>query len=125
MMKTDTKKAFTLLEVLVAMSVLAIGMLTLVKVSTQNTIQTGYLKDKTLAHWVAVNKMNEVKLESSWPDKGKSNGTITMANRDWYWKLKVTDYGKQSEKVRILKIDIRLEERNEVALVSYFSFANN
>ena len=125
MMKTDTKKAFTLLEVLVAMSVLAIGMLTLVKVSTQNTIQTGYLKDKTLAHWVAVNKMNEVKLESSWPDKGKSNGTITMANRDWYWKLKVTDYGKQSEKVRILKIDIRLEERNEDALVSYFSFANN
>ena len=125
MMKTDTKKAFTLLEVLVAMAVLAIGMLTLVKVSTQNTIQTGYLKDKTLAHWVAVNKMNEVKLESSWPDKGKSNGTITMANRDWYWKLKVTDYGKQSEKVRILKIDIRLEERNEDALVSYFSFANN
>ena len=124
-MKTDTKKAFTLLEVLVAMAVLAIGMLTLVKVSTQNTIQTSYLKEKTFAHWVAVNKMNEVKLESSWPNKGKSSGTTEMANREWYWKLKVTDYGKQSEKVRILKIDIRLEERNEDALVSYFSFANN
>ena len=125
MMKTRTKKAFTLLEVLVAMSVLPIGMLTLVKVSTQNTIQTGYLKDKTLAHWVAVNKMNEVKLKSNWPDKGKSSGSVTMANREWYWKLKVSDYGKQTEKVRILKVDVRLEERNEDALVSYVSFASN
>lgn len=120
-----TQKAFTLLEVLVAMSVLAIGMSTLVKVATQNTIQTSYLKDKTFAHWVALNKMNEVKLESNWPDKGKSNGTVTMANQDWHWKLKVSDYGKQSNNVRILKIDIRLEERNEDALVSYVSFVSN
>lgn len=122
-MKIHIQKAFTLLEVLVAMSVLAIGMLTLVKVSTQNTIQTSYLKEKTFAHWVAVNKMNEVKLESSWPDKGKSSGTVTMANRDWYWKLKVSDYGKTSEKTRILELDVRLEERNEDALISYISFA--
>ena len=122
-MKTHIQKAFTLLEVLVAMSVLAIGMLTLVKVSTQNTIQTSYLEEKTFAHWVAVNKMNEVKLESNWPDKGKSSGTVTMANRDWYWKLKVSDYGKTSEKTRILELDVRLEERNEDALISYISFA--
>lgn len=124
-MKKHTQKAFTLLEVLVAMSVLAIGMLTLVKVSTQNTIQTSYLKDKTFAHWVAVNKMNEVKLESSWPNKGKSSGTVTMAKQEWYWKMKVSDYGKQSDKVRILKVDVRLEERNEDALVSYVSFVSN
>ncbi len=124
-MKAYTKKAFTLLEVLVAMSVLAIGMLTLVKVSTQTTVQTSYLKDKAFAHWVAVNKMNEVKLKSSWPDKGKSSGHVKMANQDWYWKLKISDYGKQSDKVRILKVDVRLEERNENALVSYVSFASN
>lgn len=124
-METKTKKAFTLLEVLVAMSVLAISMLTLVKVSTQNTIQTSYLKDKTFAHWVAVNKMNEVKLESNWPDKGKSSGTVMMAKQEWYWELKISDYGKQSDRVRILKIDVRLEERNKEALLSYVSFASN
>ena len=124
-MKTHSHKAFTLLEVLVAMSVLAIGMVTLIKVATQNTIQTGYLKDKTLAHWVAVNKINEVKLKSSWPDKGKTSGTVEMASRDWYWKLKVSDYGKRSEKVRILEIDIRLKERDEDPLVSFVSFTTN
>lgn len=123
-MKIFTQRAFTLLEVLVAMSVLAIGMLTLVKVSTQNTIQTSYLKDKTLAQWVAINKVNEVKLESNWPDKGSSNGTVTMANRDWYWKLKVSDYGQQSQNIRILKVDIRLEDKNDGALVSFVSFVS-
>ena len=124
-MKKDTQKAFTLLEVLVAMSVLAIGMLTLVKVSNQNTIQTSYLKDKTIAQWVAINKINEIKLESNWPDKGSSNGVVTMANRDWYWKLKVSDYKKHVKKgIRILEVDIRMEDKSDDALVSYVSFVS-
>lgn len=123
-MKIFTQKAFTLLEVLVAMSVLAIGMLTLIKVSSQNTIQTGYLKDKTLAHWVAMNRINEVKLESRWPDKGSSNGTATMANQDWYWRLEVTDYGQQNQNVRMLKVDIRLEDKEDNTLVSFVSFVS-
>lgn len=124
-MKKYTQRAFTLLEVLVAMSVLAIGMLTLVKVSNQNTIQTSYLKDKTIAHWVAINKINEVKLESNWPDKGSSNGVVTMANRDWYWKFKISDYKKDIKKgVRILEIDIRMEDKGDDALVNYVSFVS-
>lgn len=123
-MKNNSQKAFTLLEVLVAMSVLAIGMLTLIKVSSQNTIQTGYLKDKTLAHWVAMNRINEVKLESRWPDKGSSNGTATMANQDWYWRLEVTDYGQQNQNVRMLKVDIRQEDKEDNTLVSFVSFVS-
>lgn len=123
-MKNNSQKAFTLLEVLVAMSVLAIGMLTLIKVSNQTTIQTSYLKEKTLAQWVAINKINEVKLESNWPDKGSSNGTVTMANRDWYWKLKVSDYKKHFQNIRMLEVDIRLEDKNDDALVSFVSFVS-
>ena len=124
-MKAANKKGFTLLEVLVAMSVLAIGMLTLIKVSNQATIQTGYLKDKTLAQWVAINKINEIKIDTNWPDKGSTSGSVTMANRDWYWKLKVTDHGPQNQRIRKLKIAVRLEDKSDDALVSFVAFVTN
>lgn len=120
--KTRYQKAFTLLEVLIALAVLSIGMITLVKVSNQNTLQSLYLKDKTIAQWVAINKVNEIKI-TGWPNTGRSTGEVEMANLTWSWKLKVTN--TLHKNIRQLEIEVRHESSDNEPLVRFFSTVAN
>jgi len=114
------QKAFTLLEVLIALAVLSIGLMTLVKISSQNTIQTAYLKDKTFAQWIAVNKVNEVKLLSTWPSIGTSNGSEMMAGEEWQWTLKVST--TPDENIRQLDAAVKKYNHEGEPLVRFVAF---
>lgn len=116
----NMQKGFTLIEVLVALAVLAIGLTTLVKVTSQNTIQTAYLKDKTLAQWVAVNKVNEIKLLPEWPNTGTSKGTEEMANQEWQWMMKVST--TPDKDIRRLDVDVKKNFTDDEPLVRFISF---
>jgi general secretion pathway protein I len=43
------------------------------------------LKQKTLAHWVALNELTEIRTENQFPDIGDKKGSTEMANHEWYW----------------------------------------
>jgi len=120
-MHKHTSSGFTLLEVMVALSVLAIALSAIVKASSSYTNNLGYLRDKTLAHWVAVNKMNEITLSNTWPRPGVKKGSTTMANRDWAWRVDVQNTPDQS--VRRLEIEIRQDADDEDALTTLVGFA--
>src|SRR3546814_12340855 len=49
----------------------------------------GYLRDKTIAVWVAHNRLTELELQKTWPDVGKTNGEIEMAGATWKWTLDI------------------------------------
>ena len=100
-------KGFTLLEVLVALAVLAIAMAALIKVSGSNASNAAYLKEKTFAHWVAVNKANELRLADTWPSVGTSKGTVFMAEQEWRWQVKVSN--TPDKNVRRLDIQVNRE----------------
>lgn len=78
---------FTLLEVLVALAVLAIAMGAIIGTATQSVNTVGYLRDQTFAGWVAVNKVNELLLLDAqpWPNEGSRKGVVELANRTWRW----------------------------------------
>jgi len=84
-----TSRAFTLLEVLVALTVIAITLGAIIKTSADQAANTTYLKQKTIANWVALNIHNQLLLEKKWPDLGKSTDSIRMARNDWYWQREV------------------------------------
>jgi general secretion pathway protein I len=83
------QRGFTLLEVLVAMAVLAIGLGAIVKAAGQAAGNLAYLRDRTLATWVAANKINETLLTQDWPTLGIERGTFEMAGRAWLWEIRV------------------------------------
>lgn len=113
------QKAFTLLEVLVALAVLAIGLGTVIKVAGTQTTQLAYLKDKTLALWVANNKVNEIQL-GKWPGVGNSSGHEFMANQEWRWKLKVSN--TEDKDLRRLDVEVnRVDEKGE-PIIRFISF---
>jgi general secretion pathway protein I len=96
---------FTLLEVLVALAVLAIAMAAVIKVSVTNTSNTIYLKEKTIAHWVAVNKANEIRATGNWPSTGHKKGNVFMAKQEWRWQVKVSN--TPDKNVRRMDIEVQ------------------
>lgn len=88
-----------MLEVLVAMVIISISLLAAIKVVSSVTDSAIYLQDKTIAQWVAMNKVVEMRLAKKLPKEGKSNGEDEMAGRSWRWDILVknTAYPKLRE----------------------------
>ncbi|NQX90381.1 MAG: type II secretion system minor pseudopilin GspI [Halioglobus sp.] len=81
-------RGFTLVEVMVALAIVAIALPVLLMTLSQQTDDTAYLRDKTFAQMVAANKLAEMRLvigATRSVQPGKSNGVATLLDRDWHW----------------------------------------
>ena len=111
----DNAGGFTLVEVLVALSVIAIALAALLKGASEGAGSARYLRDKTYAHWVAMNTITEVQVRGEWPSPGRKEGEATMGSRDWHELAKVISRldGRPSEEItrRILKANREIIEK--------------
>jgi general secretion pathway protein I len=87
------QRAFTLIEVLVALFVVALGMGALMATMTSAADTTMRLREKSFAEWVALNRISEMRLRGTPPDIGKSNGDVDFAGEKWRWTQEVLDPG--------------------------------
>jgi general secretion pathway protein I len=83
-------RGFTLLEVLVALAIIAISLGAVLSTSGSQASSASYLKEKTIAHWVAMNEMTELQIKKSITETGTKEGSSEMAGVEWYWSRKVT-----------------------------------
>src|SRR5690349_17053492 len=82
---------FTLLEVLIALAIVAMSVGALLGTITSSASNVIYLKDKTLAEWVALNRLTEVRIDQNMPAKGARTGNTVMGGQRWEWKEEVTE----------------------------------
>lgn len=80
------QKAFTLVEVLVAMTILAFTIPALMALMISQTDGAGRLRDKTIAHWVAENTATRLRIENQLtgaaPNR-EQRDTVEMAGTQW------------------------------------------
>ncbi|MEY3007097.1 MAG: type secretion system protein GspI [Pseudomonadota bacterium] len=91
MKRGSVHTGFTLVEVMVALAIVAIALPALVFAYLQYVDSTGYLRDKLLATQVVENKWAEVQLlnsEKNFNLDGEQRGQYELAERTWYWRLK-------------------------------------
>lgn len=115
------QRGFTLIEVVVALIVVSLGMLAVIETVGSTARNSGYLRDKTVAHWVAMNKLTEVRLLPNAPAIDKSSDEVEMAGRDWRWTMEVKQ--TQIESIRRIDISVRpaeAPEKSSMAMVSGF-----
>lgn len=76
-------KAFTLLEVMIALAIVGVVTAGMYNIQSSQTRQLGYLENKTLAHWVAMNKLVEFQYFEAIPAQGEKYYDAKMAGLDW------------------------------------------
>lgn len=77
------------------------------------------LRDQTMAHWVALNQITEMRLQEQWPDLGDDNGTVEYADLEWIWESTVTE--TEVPELRRIDVDVFFPE-TETSLASLSGF---
>ena len=114
------QRGFTLLEVMVALAVLAIALAALIKGVSENSANAAHLRNKSFAHWVGMNVVAEQRLSGDWHAKEK-RGEEEMGNHTWYWHYTVTE--TFDEDVRRLDVEVYIDEdRDGSPLVRLVAF---
>jgi general secretion pathway protein I len=102
-------RGFTLVEVLVALVVVAIGLAALMVAVSGTARTSGYLRDKTLAQWIALNRLAEVRLavnkvaQSSSATNGDT-GELKFASRTWHYDTRYYDTQFKSTKRIVVRV---------------------
>ena len=103
---------FTLVEVMVALLVIAIALPALLAAVSRQLDGTGYLRDKSVAQWLAGNKLTETRLQLRHGAPlfiGRRSGTSTLAGRDWLWWLESSAAGVDD----FYRLEVRVAARQE------------
>ena len=86
--KPAESSGFTLVEVMVALAIVAIAVPALLFALFQQLDGTEYLRDRSIASWIATDRMSELRLvvakQGAVPE-GELLGETRLAERDWYW----------------------------------------
>ena len=82
-------RGFTLLEVLVALVIVGLGMMAVFTQLNQSLTAVSRLRDKTLANWVAVDRITEMRVMGEYPKIGQLEDEVEMANSTWLYTIEV------------------------------------
>ncbi len=80
------ERGFTLLEVLIALAIVALGLGAAVRASVQVTSSAGDMRDRTLAIWIAEDRLADHRARKHFPPPGSTAGAARQANIAFAWR---------------------------------------
>ncbi len=103
-MRADHRRTggFTLLEILVALTIVALALGAAISGTGGHVESTDHLRNKTIAHWVALNRVTELQVAEPWPALGASSGSEEMTHREWRWTADV----KQTPDAGVRRLEV-------------------
>lgn len=97
-------RGFSLLEVLVALAIVAIALTAVVRAAGLGADALVGERERTLANWVAANVLAETLLSEPFPPPGERSGRDRMGTGDYAWRLVI----QSTEDPEIRRLDVRV-----------------
>src|SRR5262245_53633162 len=120
-MKRRPERGFTLIEVVVALAIVAIGMLAVFKTIGDSVNNVSELRDRSFAGWIADNRITEMRLSGQMPSVEETAGEVEFAGRQWHWVTTVSQ--TQVQGLRRIDVSVRRDgDPEDSSLVTLAGF---
>lgn len=110
-------RGFTLIEVMVALVVVALALPALLTLVMNQLDSTAMIREKTKAFWVAENQLTRLQLQHKWvpgfTPPQSSNGEVELAGEAWHWRIAMEDSGTPNLPRMVVSV-ARAEDRDDV-----------
>ena len=116
-------KGFTLLEVLVALSICAMAGIAAMQATGEHINHLTTLEEQTYASWVAENVLVEQRSKGKdWQAKNGARGSEVMAGVEWFWKQEIAKTADKS----FVKVTINIfsDEKYEQSVYELSTYLN-
>ena len=97
-------RGFTLIEVLVALTILAVALAAAVRSAGVAADTTSDLKERLLAGWIAQDRLAEYAVRPLWPDIGTRQGDADQAGMRFVWRETVS--GTPNARFRRVEVQV-------------------
>lgn len=125
--RASRSQGFTLIEVMVALVVVAVALPALVTLVMTQLDGTAMIREKTQAFWVAENQMTRLQLQHRLlPDftlPESANGEIDLSGREWYWLLETE--ATEADEVQRVEISVYRSANREFAIARLAGFIHD
>lgn len=94
---TRKTAGFTLMEVLIALAILAIALTAVVESTSSSIVGFERVRDKLSAHWVAMNVIASMQAGLiPFPEKEQATGSEKMLRKTWQWRASLSQASAQN-----------------------------
>ncbi len=107
-----TEHGFTLIEVVIALFIFAVSVTALSTAIQGNIRNADYLKEKTIANWIANNKLVEIQAAGTYPPLQDKQDKIEYAGTEWVVNTKVLK-AQTKMPIRIIEVSVGREADGE------------
>jgi len=95
-MYRSKENGFTLIEVMVALTIVALSLTAIAASMNQMIDAANAMRERTYASWIAQNKIAELRLANILPEVSSTSGEVDFANAQWTWRAVVSETGIES-----------------------------
>ncbi|MEO5701741.1 MAG: type II secretion system minor pseudopilin GspI [Casimicrobiaceae bacterium] len=113
-------RGFTLVEILVALAIVAVALAAGMRALAQAADSATFLKQRTLALWVAQNQLAASQLAPLWPSPGSATGDAQQAGAKFAWRETITATPNPAfRRIEIVVVDPATPQYALATLVGY------
>jgi general secretion pathway protein I len=116
---------FTLLEVLVALAIVAVALSAAVRAAGVSIDSSAQVKDRLFASWVAQNRLAELSARRAFPPLGRTSGTASEAGRNFTWDTFVTATPNSDFHRVEIQVHAAGEEHVAASIVGYLALVTD
>jgi general secretion pathway protein I len=103
-MNSESQRGFTLVEVVVALAIVIIAFMAMYGSMMQSVAATTLMQEKTIATWIAFDRITELRINNEFPEDDESTDEIEMAGTEWVYTIRIIP----TESEDILRVIVRV-----------------